>query len=739
MKNYKKKRIRAYIGCILSLFMLFSIIPLKGITAKAADSNESRKKIVAYFTEWSVYGGHNNYKISDVPWDKVTHINYAFATIKNNKIALFDEWAATGIDFGDGWDSPYKGNLGQIKKYKKKYPNVKVLISIGGWSQSAGFHNVAKTQENRKIFADSVVEFIRDWDLDGADIDWEYPTFKRDGDTVDNPNDQGTPLADESEKETFTLLLKDLRETLNKAGKEDNKYYELTAAVGSGKDKIEKTEPEKYSQYLDFINIMTYDMNGAWENVTGHQSPLYKNPYDNHDDTVKNYYNVDTAMKLFEAYNIPKDKLVVGSPYYSRGWKGVKNDGPIKELPGLFATATGGAKGTWDGGRAAGCNPYHYIKGTLEKDSSFKKYRDPYSKVPYLYSESKGEMYTYEDETSLGEKVKYVKDNNYGGVIFWELAGDAPLKGSSLTDVIYKGFFGDGGIPSDDKLPKSPEVSLKNDDNYGNYDINISIPTDSRGDKIKLYENNQVILEEDINKLPSNNIIKNFKGKKEGSYTYTAELVNKYGSSKGNTIVVKATDPNKLKAPIISVDKQINTGDYKISMEVLKDNNGNELKLYENGVEILTEKIDGSTSKTFIKEFKDKKVGEYTYKAEIVRKDDKIESNDLKVTVKDKDSSVKEKPGKPALTHDNWWPADGDYTITMSMWWGVNGDKVKIYENGVLIKEANLTANTPQAQTYNLKINGRKNGKYTYYAELINEAGVTRSDDLVVNVTESNK
>ncbi|MCS4454551.1 hypothetical protein JTT00_05590 [Clostridium botulinum] len=65
-----------------------------------------------------MYGGHNNYKISDVPWDKVTHINYAFATIKNNKIALFDEWAATGIDFGDGWDSPYKGNLGQIKNIK---------------------------------------------------------------------------------------------------------------------------------------------------------------------------------------------------------------------------------------------------------------------------------------------------------------------------------------------------------------------------------------------------------------------------------------------------------------------------------------------------------------------------------------------------------------------------------------------------------------------------------------------
>ncbi|SQC02951.1 glycosyl hydrolase, family 18 [Clostridium tetanomorphum] len=540
-------------------------------------------------------------------------------------------------------------------------------------------------------------------------------------------------------KQTFTLLLKDLRKALDDAGKQDNKYYELTAAVGCGKDKIEKTEPEKYSQYLDFINIMTYDMNGAWENVTGHQSPLYKNPYDNHEELVKEYYNVNTAMKLFESYGIPKDKLIVGSPYYSRGWKGVKNDGPIKELPGLFATATGGAKGIWDGGRAAGCNPYHYIKGTLEKDLSFKKYRDPYSKVPYLYSESKGEMYTYEDEISLGEKVKYVKDNNYGGIIFWELAGDAPLKGSSLTDIIYKGFFGDGGIPSDDKLPKSPEVSLKSDDNYGNYDISIAIPTDSRGDKVKLYENNQVILEEDISKLPSKDIIKNFKEKKKGTYTYTAEIINKYGSSKGNSIMVEVLDPNSLKAPIISVDKEINTGDYKISVEVLEGNKGSILKLYENEVEILSENIDGISNKVLTKEFQGKKLGEYIYKSEIVGKDSKIESNILKVIVKEKDSSAKENPGKPVLSHDNWGNTNGNYTITMNMWWGVNGDKIRLYENGVLISEANLVSNTPQAQTYNFKINERKNGKYIYYVELINEVGITRSDDLVVSVTESHK
>ncbi|WP_125152678.1 glycosyl hydrolase family 18 protein [Clostridium rectalis] len=644
MTNCKKKKLKRRIGIFLSLFMFFSLIPFGGSSVKSKEKG-SNKRIVAYFTEWSVYGGHDNYKISDVPWDKVTHINYAFATIKNNKIALFDEWAATGINFGDAWDSPYNGNLGQIKKYKKKYPDVKVLISIGGWSQSAGFNSVAKTSQNRKVFSDSVVEFIRQWDLDGADIDWEYPTFKREGDKVDNPNDQGTPWADEDEKYTFTLLLKDLREALNNAGKEDNKYYELTAAVGSGKDKIEKTEPQKYSQYLDFINIMTYDMNGAWEKITGHQSPLYKNPYDNHEDIVKNFYNVDEAMKIFESFGIPKDKLVVGSPYYSRGWMGVKNDGPIKELPGLFATAEGGAKGIWDGGRAAGCNPYHYIKGTLEKDSSFKKYRDPYSKVPYLYSESKGEMYTYEDEVSLQEKVNYVNKNDYGGIIFWELAGDSPLKGSDLTDVIYKGFFQNGEKPSDDKLPLKPILSIKNNDNYGNYDILINIPSNSRGDRVKLYENNKLILEENINNVSPKSIIKNFKEKEKGKYIYTVDIINKYGVAKSNTLEVDVTD-------------------YPSSPD-------------------------------------------------------------------------KEKPGKPILTYDNGSSLDGNYNITMNMWWGINGNKIKIYENNFLIHEANLTSNSPQAQKYSLEIYGRKNGKYVYSAELINECGSSKSDDLVINVTNS--
>lgn len=178
--------------------------------------------------------------------------------------------------------------------------------------------------------------------------------------------------------------------------------------------------------------------------ITSHQSPLRANPdQPNHPELVKGN-NIEEIVKLMQSHKVPAYKLVIGSPYYSRGWKGVKNDGPIKELPGLYASAESAANGIWDGGSPAGNNPFYYMREVLEKDPEFKKYRDPYSKAPYLYSESKQEMYTYEDEISLQEKVDFVKENGYGGVIFWEVTGDYPAKGgTALTDIIYKGFYGE--------------------------------------------------------------------------------------------------------------------------------------------------------------------------------------------------------------------------------------------------------------------------------------------------------
>ena len=402
---------------------------------------DEMEKIVGYFPEWGIYSGHSNYVPAKVPFDKITHINYAFATIKNGVIANFDNYAATEATLGEAWDSPYKGNLGQFKKLKKAYPHLSVMVSIGGWTQSGNFHDVAATEEARDRFAASAVQYIRRYDFDGVDIDWEYPGKYREPDKTDNSNDQGTPKADASESETFVLLLRTLREYLDRASAEDGKYYQLTAAVGASFERIEFTPPSNYAQYLDFINLMTYDMHGAWDMRTNHQSALYTNP------AAADNLNVDAVVGKFLSYGVDPKKLVVGTPFYSRGWKGVIPGG-VENLNGFFSLAMGGARGIWDGGVAAGVNPYYHIV-EMEKDPFFVKYYDDAAKAPYLYSERKQEMYTYEDKQSLSEKVHYVKSQGLGGIIIWELSADLPVSSeNSLLKVIADGFY-PGGIHLD--------------------------------------------------------------------------------------------------------------------------------------------------------------------------------------------------------------------------------------------------------------------------------------------------
>lgn len=423
----------------LSRGVLLSLVAASALYASPSKVElDKMTKIVGYFPEWGIYSGHKNYVPANVPLDKVTHINYAFATIKDGLISHFDTYAATDVTHGEAWDSPYKGNLGQFEKLKKDYPHLSVMVSIGGWSQSGNFHDIAATQTARDKFAASVVQYIRDHKMDGADIDWEYPGSYREPDTLDNPNDQGTPKADDSENETFNLLLQTLRTHLDTAGTQDEKYYQLTAAVSASFSNIDFLNPQDYAPYLDFINIMTYDLHGAWDTQTNHQSALYSK------SDAPNDLNIDSVVQKFISLGIDRKKLIVGTPFYSRGWKGVVPNNTNNGLEGLLADANGGANGTWDGGRAGGMNPYYHMV-ELEKNADFAKYYDTEAQAPYLYSASKQEMYTYEDKQSLGAKVNYVKENNLGGMIIWELSGDMDTTSSdSLLNVIYEGFYPNG-------------------------------------------------------------------------------------------------------------------------------------------------------------------------------------------------------------------------------------------------------------------------------------------------------
>ena len=400
------------------------------VSTVAADATTGNKRIVTYFPSWGVYEAGQQYvKVKDIAWDKVTHVNHGFFEITSSyDIQTTDSWA----DYEDEANCPenpngsVKGHFGAYEYYKKKYPNVKILISVGGWTRSDKFSDAALTDTSRQTLANNMVAFMKKYSfIDGMDIDWEYPCITR------SPEDQydrgcvGRP----EDKENFTLLLKTMRETFDANGMSDKL---VTCAVSAGEEKIRNTEPDKYQQYCDYIGVMTYDFAGSWDTTTGHLAPLYQNPNDPLSKSSRKNFSTDYAMKLYsEEYGVQKDKLLAGVPLYSRGWGNVA---PGPNGDGLFQTG-----GNFKGNLGEGGQYSYYDIPTLEKTAGWTKYRDEIALVPYLYNASLKQFITYEDDISLKARCNYVNKNNYGGVIVWDASGDI-LNGNVMHTIMYEGL-----------------------------------------------------------------------------------------------------------------------------------------------------------------------------------------------------------------------------------------------------------------------------------------------------------
>jgi len=405
-----KKRIRLFLTILVIAALVFQSLIFMQFNSVLADA---KKEIVVYFPNWATYiSTNNNFAVGDIPWDKVTAINHAFFKIADDfTIQTTDEYADFQKVFEHSGNNQLKGHFGEYKYYKAVYPDVKLIISIGGWTESKKFHEMALTAANRKVFIDSILELFKTYPfVDGVDLDWEYPGVSR-ADCPGGPED----------KQNFTTLLKEIRQAY-----EDNKLYDklLTIAASAGASTIMKAEPDKYAEYLDFINIMAYDMHGAWDTITNHHSPLY----------AKDGLSVDDAVRVFtDKYGVPASKLVIGTPYYSKGWKDV----PDTENHGLGVSGSSNLEGTVGPG---GQNTYFRMKELEAMTGVFTKYWDDAAKATYLYSPTLHEMYTYEDKRSIGERCKYVIDNNCGGIMVWTIAYDDKADDFPLTSLIAERF-----------------------------------------------------------------------------------------------------------------------------------------------------------------------------------------------------------------------------------------------------------------------------------------------------------
>ena len=290
--------------------------------------------IVGYITYWES-------TMPDV--SLLTHINYAFAHIKSDFESL---------------DIKTEKRLAKVADLKKTNPDLKICLSVGGW-EAGNFSEMAADAGHRQKFCENCLAAVKKYNLDGIDLDWEYPTSSAAG-ISSSPNDT----------KNFTLLVKDLRATLGEG--------KLVTMASSANAKY--VDFKNATQYMDFVNIMTYDMGKP----PYHNAGLYK--------SSKTKRSCEESVKAHIDAGVPREKIVLGIPFYGHG---------------------NGAEFSTD------CVDYNEIKF-----DGFTRMWDDEAKVPYLINSTGTMVLSYDDEISVGLKADYVKTEGLKGAMYWNIEAD---------------------------------------------------------------------------------------------------------------------------------------------------------------------------------------------------------------------------------------------------------------------------------------------------------------------------
>ena len=387
------------------------LILILSCSAKSENNAENQKVdqlsepvIMAYYVPEQEYNPEN------IPVEKLTHIIYSFTHVIDGEMKFGKpEIAGPKID--------------ALVKQKERNPDLKVMIACGGWGAD-GFSDMALTEESRAKFIQSAERFIKEHNLDGMDMDWEYPGISGAG-TMARPEDT----------KNFTALMKGLREMLESF---DTPKL-LTFASAGWERYYDFIEVNEVMKYADYTNVMTYDQVSGVSIYTGHHTPLGDvssqdiagTPFHDHLDSLfQSGENPDadprSAQKIVDFLikeGVDPKQIIIGGAFYGRVWEGVP---PVNN--GLYQLS---------GGLHRGWMAYHLIRKSYETDSNFERFWDDNAEAPYMYNAADSLFVSYDDTVSVALKTKYAMEKGIGGIMFWELGNDTKEEGS-LLDAIYK-------------------------------------------------------------------------------------------------------------------------------------------------------------------------------------------------------------------------------------------------------------------------------------------------------------
>ncbi len=316
--------------------------------------------------------------------EKLTHLIFCFGHLDGSRFSL-----------GSANDSIA---IQKMVKQKSKNPAMKVMLSLGGWSGCQTCSDVFGTKEGRREFAQSVKEITSYFKTDGIDLDWEYPAIK---------GFPGHEFKNE-DKKNFTELIKELRRA-------NGEEFEISFAAGGFTNYVDSSiEWKEIVPYINFVNIMSYDLVHGYSTVSGHHTPLYS--------TSLQKESTDNAVQMLLKNSVPAEKLVIGAAFYGRFFKIEAGNKVDLYMPCKFSHGFS----------------YKYSIDSLSTANGFEKRWDDIAKAPYAINKKRRLLATYDDERSIKLKTRYAKENHLGGIMFWQLVDDKFQNGLLETIVRSK-------------------------------------------------------------------------------------------------------------------------------------------------------------------------------------------------------------------------------------------------------------------------------------------------------------
>ena len=343
---------------------LTAVLTAPGGRAGREDTYAGTGEVVGYYAAWA---SHSGFTPDRLPAEELTQINYAFAQIDPDTGGLALEY-----------ETRDRKNLEALRALRREHPHLDLVISVGGWSDSQYFSDVAATAAGRETFAAACAAFLKTHDLDGVDLDWEYPVSGASG-SAGRPADKGN----------FTLLLQAVRRALDRLERQEGREYTLSVAGAAGTWYLRNIEPRAVAEMVDHIFIMGYDFAGPWSQRTGLNAPMS---------------SISSSVQAYLDSGVPAEKLVLGIPLYGYRYQG----------------ASGGSQGVGGTFDSAASVTWRWVKANALKDTSLSGFRR--DQVPFLFGNRT--FISYEDPQSVAVKASLAAEQSLGGIGFWELSQD---------------------------------------------------------------------------------------------------------------------------------------------------------------------------------------------------------------------------------------------------------------------------------------------------------------------------